>query len=159
MTSVSRTRLVLGGAGVLLGLFGIFRLLTQIGGSDLISLAVWLIAAVVLHDGVLAPITAGVGWGLDRVVPPRARRAVVYGLTGAVAVTVIALPEIYRRGSQPSAKALLQQNYGGHLAVALGIVAAVALVTYAISVVSDRAKPRPSATNARPSEDQVSSSE
>ena len=159
MSSVSRTRLGLGGAGVLLGLFGIFRLLTQVPGSDLVTLAVWLVAAVVLHDGVIAPVTAALGWGLEHAVPPRARRAVAYGLTGAVAVTVVALPEIYREGSQPASKALLQQPYGNHLAIALGIVAAVAVVTYAISVASDRAKPRPSETNVRPSDDQVSPSE
>lgn len=159
MSSVSRVRLFLGAAGIALGVFGVFRLLTQIPGSDLVTLFLWLLVAVVLHDGVIAPVTAAVGWGLEHVVPPRARRAVVYGLTAAVGVTVIALPEIYRRGSMPEQKALLLQNYGGNLAIALGVVAAVALVAYAISVVRDRDRPRPSVTNSRPSDDQVSSTE
>ena len=154
-----RTRLLIGAAGIALGVFGVFRLLTQIAESDLVSLLEWLIVAVVLHDGVIAPVTAAVGWGLEHAVPPRARRAVVYGLAGAVGVTVIALPEIHLRGSQPLQKALLLQDYKHNLAIALGIVAAAALVYYAISVVRDRAKPRPSATNIRPSDDQVSSSE
>ncbi|MBE7189515.1 hypothetical protein [Jatrophihabitans endophyticus] len=159
MNGVSRTRLGLGAVGIALGLFGVFRLLTEVPGSDLVSLFIWLLVALVLHDGVIAPLTAAVGWGLEHAVPPRARRAVVYGLAGAVAVTVVALPEIYRHGSQPPQKALLRQDYGGHLAIALGIVAAVALASYAISVVRDRAKPRPSETNPRPSDDQVSSTE
>lgn len=159
-----RLRIAIGTVGVLLGLFGVFRLLTQVAVSDLIVLFVWLAAAVILHDGVIAPITAAVGWVLERAVPPRARRALAYGLTAAVGVTVIALPEIHRRGSQAPSKALLQQNYTGNLAIALGVVAALALLTYGVSVLRDsatrnRSNPSPSTANVRPSDDQVSSSE
>lgn len=164
MNSISRTRMVIGTAGVLLGLFGVFRLLTQVPGSDLIELFIWLAAAVILHDGVLAPLTAAFGWGLGRFVPPRARRAITYGLTAAVGVTVVALPEIYRQGTQPAQKALLTQDYGRNLAIGLGVVAAATVLYYAVSLVrnpkgDDRPKPRPSATNVRPSDDQVSSTE
>ena len=119
----------------------------------------WLVAAVVLHDGVIAPVTAVVGKGIDRFVPPRARRALTYGLAAAVGVVVIGLAEIYREGSQPPQKALLRQNYGGNLGIALGIIAAVALLFYVASVLRSRSKPRPNETNVRPSDDQVESTE
>src|SRR5439155_10615261 len=54
-------RWLLGVAGVLLALFGVFRLLTQIPAGNLLALVVWLVAALVLHDGVLAPLTGGIG--------------------------------------------------------------------------------------------------
>ena len=50
-----RTRLLIGGAGVLLGLFGVFRLVTQIPSDDLIALFVWLVAALLVHDGLVSP--------------------------------------------------------------------------------------------------------
>jgi hypothetical protein len=49
-------------------------------------------------------------------------------------VTVIALPMIYRRNSQPRQKAILLREYGGNLAILLGIIAAVTLVLYALRV-------------------------
>lgn len=146
-----RLRIALGAAGVLLGLFGAFRLLTQVPGSDLVFLLGWLIGALVLHDGILAPAVAGIGAAISNFVPPRGRRFLQGGLVTAALVTVIALPLIDRRGSQPQVKAILQQNYAGNLAVLLGIVAGGALVLYAVRLMRDRQ--RSSATNERPSED------
>jgi hypothetical protein len=51
-----------------------------------------------------------------------------------VPVTVIAIPMIYRQGSQPPSKALLLQNFTANLGLLLGIIAAVSLVGYAIRV-------------------------
>ena len=133
-----RVRIALGSAGVALGLFGVFRLLTQIHGADLVQLAIWLVAALVLHDGVLAPIIVGVGAVLAHV-PARARTALnalspaLYGL-----VTVIALPLIHRAYSQPASKAILQQDYTANLGVLLAVVAAVALAGYAVLTVRAR---------------------
>jgi hypothetical protein len=138
-----RWRIALGTAGVLLVLFGVFRLATQIDGSDLVVLAVWLVAAVALHDGVLTPAVLAVSWVLAKLVPQRARRYVGGALLAGSLVTVIAIPLIYREGTQPKSKAILQQNYGGNLTLLLAIIAAVTLVLYAIKVVRD-AKTHPS---------------
>jgi hypothetical protein len=135
-----RWRLGLGTAGILLGLFGVFRLVTQIPGADLVVLAGWLIGALVIHDGILSPAVAGIGWAISRVVPPRARRYVQAGLIMGALVTVIAIPMIYREGSQPKSKAILQQNFGGNLTLLLGIIAAVTLLAYAVKVARDARK-------------------
>jgi hypothetical protein len=133
-----RSRIVLGAAGVLLILFGAFRILTNSGQTDPIGLAEWLVGAVVLHDGILVPLTMAVGALLTRFVPPRARRYLQGGLIAAALVTAIAIPLIYRRGSQPKAKSLELQNYGLHLAVLVGLIAAVVAVAYATRVLRDR---------------------
>jgi hypothetical protein len=136
---MSRIRLVLGTAGILLGLFGVFRLATQVPVGDLVILAVWLIGALIIHDGILSPIVVGIGATIARFVPPRARRYLQAGLIAAAIVTVIAIPMIYRRGSQPRSKAILQQNYGANLTVLIGVVAAVTLLLYAVRIARDQA--------------------
>ena len=135
-------RIALGAAGVLLGVFGVFRLLTQIPNDDLVVLALWLIGALVIHDGVLSPIVVGVGWAISRVVPPRGRRYLQAALIIGAVVTVIAIPMIYRRDSQPKSKAILQQDFGGNLALLPRTVAALTLQYYRVRV-PRAAGPRP----------------
>lgn len=134
-------RVILAAAGIGLGLFGVFRLLTQIPVANLVVLTVWLAAAIVIHDGLLSPTVVGLGWLLRRAVPDRGRRYLQAGLVVAGLVTVIALPMIYLRGSQPPAKALLLQNYGLNLTVILALVAAVTLALYAVRVARDPSSP------------------
>ena len=73
--------------------------------------------------------------------PDRGRRYLQVALIIAGLVTVIAVPMIYLRGSQPPAKALLLQNYGGNLTVLLALVAVVSLALYAVRVARDRTSP------------------
>jgi hypothetical protein len=131
-------RIILASAGIALGLFGVGRLVTQIPAYSLQWLAVWLILAVVIHDGVLSPLVVTVGWFLRRRMPPRARRYLQAGLIMGSMVTVIAVPMIYLRGSQPASKAILDQDYGGHLALLLGVVAGGTLIAYAVRVARDQ---------------------
>ncbi len=133
-----RLRLPLGIAGILLGLFGVFRLLTQVPPSALVVLALWLVGALVIHDGILSPIVAGVGWAIACVVPPRARRYLQGALIMSALVTVIALPMIYRQGSQPRSKSLLLQDFGLNLTLLIGIIAALSLLAYAARVAREQ---------------------
>jgi hypothetical protein len=131
---VQAWRLALGAAGVLLGLYGVFRLLTNVGLVELLALAAWLIAAVVIHDGILSPAVVAVGWVLSRVVPSRGRRYLQGFLVVGGLMTVIALPLMLRRDSQPVSKAMLQQNYGGNLTLLLAVTGGLSLLLYAIRV-------------------------
>ena len=124
--------------GVLVVLYGIVSLGLHIPGQTLVWVAVWLIAAVIIHNGVLSPIVVGVSTLLRRHVPDRGRRYLQAGLIAAVPVTVIALPMIYRQGSQPPSKAMLLQNFTANLGLLLGIIAVLCLVGYAIRVARDR---------------------
>ncbi len=130
-------RIALGLAGGLLLAFGVFRLVTQLDAEDLVVLALWLAAATVLHDYVIAPITVGTGVALTHV-PPRARRYLQGALLVGALITLIAIPLIGRRGTQPESKAILLRDYAANLALLLGLTAAVALVLYALRVVRER---------------------
>ena len=134
-------RIALIAAGALLLAFGAFRLVTQLDHGDLFVLAVWLVMAVVLHDLVVAPATVGAGVALT-LVPPRARRYVQGVLVVGALVTVIAIPLIRRRNTQPAIKAILLRDYAGNLALLLGLIVAVGVVLYLARVFRDR-RPTP----------------
>ena len=131
-----RIGLAVGGVGLLL--YGAFRLLTEIPPGSLVALAIWLAAALVLHDAVLAPAVVSTGWVLRRVVPDRGRRFLQAGLIVAGMLTVIAVPMIVLRGSQPAVKALLLESYATNLAVLLAVLTGVLLLAYAVQVRRDR---------------------
>ena len=130
-------RLVLGLIGLLVLLYGIVNLLIHIPIQTLVWVAVWVIAAVIIHHGLISPIVVSVSSLLRRLVPDRARRYLQIALITAVPVTVIAIPMIYRQGSQPPSKALLLQNFTANLGVLLGIIAVLSLIGYAMRVARD----------------------
>ena len=142
-------RIILAILGILVLLYGIVNLFIHIPIQTLLMVAVWLVAALIIHDAVIAPSVVGVGWLLRRFLPDRARRYVQMGLIIAAAVTIIAVPMIYRRGSQPPQKTLLIQNYAANLALLLGIIAGVTLAAYAVRVVRDRSRPSSSPARLR----------
>jgi hypothetical protein len=127
-------------AGMLLGLYGVGRLLVGTGFVELLLLAGWLVGAVLLHDAVLAPAVVAVGWGLGRVVKPRARRWLQGFLIASGLVTVVAIWLIARRGTQEPAKAILQQDYLANLTLLLGLIAGVSLLGYLVQVAADRTR-------------------
>jgi len=131
---VKAWRIILVTAGVALALFGIFRLATEVPLANLLWLLVWLAAAVAIHDGILSPFVVGIGYLLRRHVPDRARRYLQFALVSIGLVTIIALPMIYLRGSQPAVKALLLRSYGANLALIISAIAVVTLIIYAIRV-------------------------
>ena len=130
-------RIALGVAGALLLTFGVFRLVTELDAGNLFVLGVWLVAAIAIHDGLIAPITVGTGVALT-FVPSRSRRYLQGGLIVGALITVIAVPLIGRQGTQPEAKAILLRDYGANLALLLGLAAAIALVLYALRVLRDQ---------------------
>jgi hypothetical protein len=131
-------RIILAGVGIPLGAFGIFRLVTEIPMHSLLILAVWLAAALVVQDVILAPSVVGVGWLLRRHVPDRGRRYLQSALIMIALITVVAIPMIFLRGSQPAAKALLLRNYGSNLILIIAVIAVISLILYAVRVARDR---------------------
>jgi hypothetical protein len=140
-------RLILGGAGILVGVYGLVQLAVNVPASSLILVAAWLIGAVIIHDGILSPAVVGVGSIMRRLVPDRGRRYLQAALIMGAIVTLIAIPMIYRQGTQPPSKALLLQNFGANLTLLLGIIGAVLLLAYSVRVARDRSAepPKPGA--------------
>jgi hypothetical protein len=144
-------RIILATVGVLVLLYGITNLLIHIANRDLVRVVIWLVSALLIHDLIFAPAVVGVGWLLRRFVPDRPRRFLQVGLIIGAIVTLLAIPMIYRRGSQPPQKTLLIQNYAANLGLLLGIIAALTVAAYAVRVVRDRS----SRTSPSPPTDQA----
>jgi hypothetical protein len=134
-------RIILAAGGIALGAFGVFRLLTELPTYSLLILGVWLLAALVIQDAILAPSVVGVGWLLRRYVPDRGRRFLQVTLIMSALITVIAVPMIFLRGTQPAVKALLLRNYGSNLILIIAIIAVINLILYAVRVARDRSAP------------------
>jgi hypothetical protein len=137
-------RIILAAAGIALGAFGVFRLVSEIPSYSLLILGVWLAAALVIQDAILAPSAVGVGWLLRRYVPDRGRSYLQVALIMSALITVIAVPMILLHGSQPAVKALLLRNYGLNLILIIGIIGVTSLILYAVRVARDRSAPNTS---------------
>ena len=74
--SLSPMRIALGVVGVAGLLWGVWSLLDD-GLDALISVAIWLGGAVLVHDGILAPLTIGVTLLAAKFLPPAARMPAV----------------------------------------------------------------------------------
>jgi hypothetical protein len=134
-------RIILAAAGIGLGAYGVFRLVSDLPTYSLLILGVWLLAALVIQDAILAPSVVGVGWLLRRYVPDRGRRFLQVALIISGLITVIAVPMIFLRGTQPAVKALLLRNYASNLILIIAIIGAISLILYAIRVARDRSAP------------------
>ncbi|MCX5381515.1 hypothetical protein [Streptomyces sp. NBC_00091] len=116
-------RYALGALGLLLVAIG-GRLVA--GLPDPLGVLVWLGGALVLHDGVIAPLVLATGL-LVAGVP--ARGLVRGALITAGALVLVTLPALLRPGA-PVNPSALPLPYGRNLAVVLAVVGAVAAATW-----------------------------
>jgi hypothetical protein len=122
-------RALLGTLGVLVVGYGGWLLVTR--GEELVDVAVWLAAGVVLHDAVLAGMTLALGTLAVRLVPAPARAPVAVGFVVLGSATLFAVPVLGRYGARPDNPTLLDRDYtAGWLALAG--VTTVAVVTAAL---------------------------
>lgn len=121
---MSAARWLVGGLGVALGAYGAWLALTRQDSGQLVEIAVWLAAAVVLHDVVVAGVVvAGVALG-RRVLPVPWRAPATLALVVWGGVTLMAVPVLGRFGARPDNPTLLDRPYLGAWA-ALSVVAVV----------------------------------
>lgn len=105
-----RTRLLVGALGVAAGLFGLWRLVDR-GWDPLVQAVLWLGGGVVLHDGVVAPLTLLLVVVGLRVVPRGWRARVTLALLVLLTVTATAVPVLGRWGARPDNPTLLDRHY------------------------------------------------
>jgi len=116
--SVKVARAVLAAAGIGLLGYGLLGLPTQLGPEQLIGLLTWMAVAVLIHDGVIVPLSTLTGAGLTRagskLRPPSA--AVLRGalLTGAV-ITLLAVI-LVKAQSVAQSSTVLEADYAAALA-------------------------------------------
>jgi hypothetical protein len=107
-------RALLGTAGVVMVLVGAYHLydISTRGASRVVSIAVWTVGGVAVHDAVIAPLVVLVGVLLVPRLPSWARAPVTAGLIVLLSVTLLAIPVIGRFGERPDVPSLLDRPYG-----------------------------------------------
>ena len=127
-------RLALLGVGVLLLAWGAFVLFDSVRLTRIPGVALWIAAAIVLHDAILAPIVFAVGIALRRA-GRRVTGTVIAIVQGAIVVgsivSLIAVPTLVAKNFAPANPTVLPLNYGLNLAIFWLLLA---LVTVGLSV-------------------------
>jgi len=104
-------RLLLGAAGIVLGLVGAWFLL----GTDLaalVNIVLWLAGGVALHDAVIAPLVVLIAFLVLPRLPSYSRGPAVAGFVVLASVTLMAVPALTRFGARPDVPSLLNRPYG-----------------------------------------------
>lgn len=100
---------------------------------------VFLVAVLVAHDGLLLPLTIGVGALIGRIISPGWHRPVRVAAVISLAVTVVALPMVLGRGRVADNPSILPLHYGRGLLVVYTLI----WVTTTVVVVVRRWRHRP----------------
>ena len=114
----------------LLGVGGIV-LMQEVNPKKYVGILVWFIGALIIHDGIIAPIvflvTVVMRRRLERV--PAVVVAIIQGtlVIGGI-VTLIVVPEIMKKAIGTLSSSILPQNYALHLAVFYVVLVALAVL-------------------------------
>ncbi|GAA1779559.1 hypothetical protein [Agromyces lapidis] len=130
MSAVVAARVLLVAAGLVFVGVGGAVMLTEVPPERYLGIAVWVGAAIVVHDAVIAPVVVAVGLGAGAVRDRLGRRAVAVGqgalLVGAV-LTAIALPAIIAQERGNANPTVLVGSYALVIVIVWAVVAAVLL--------------------------------
>lgn len=91
--------------------YGAWLLLSRQDLGQVVEVMIWLAAAVVIHDGILAPAVLALGWLGGRLLPRAVARGAVTVLMLLGPVTLVAIPVLGRFGAKPDNPTLLDRDY------------------------------------------------
>lgn len=116
MSGVSATRstqvvrVVLAVIAVPAGLYA-GSLLLEAGSGNWLNLGIWLAGGVVIHDGVIAPVSVALGIASMTVLPVPWRLPATVGLVCWGSITLFSIPVLGRFGARPDNPTLLDRPY------------------------------------------------
>ncbi|WP_143054953.1 hypothetical protein [Nocardioides luteus] len=91
--------------------YGAWLLLSRQDLGQIVEVALWLAAAVVIHDGILAPAVLALGWLGGRLLPRAVARGAVTVLVLLGPIVLVAIPVLGRFGAKPDNPTLLDRDY------------------------------------------------
>ena len=143
--AVRRWRIALVIVGIALLVLGGLVLLSDVSPKRYLGILIWFGGALIIHDGIIAPIVLGIG-----LIMRRAHRRIPFGvlviLQGALVLgaimTGIVVPEILKKSIGTANATLLPLNYGTNLLVFYGvlIVVTAAAIGVFLRIVARRAR-------------------
>ncbi len=90
--------------------------------------AAWFLGGPIVHDGLVAPVVGLAGLGLAKVLPRPWHTPVTVGLVLTGVLTLLGVPLLWRPYGGATNPGLHDRDYGIGLAIALGVVWAVAIL-------------------------------
>lgn len=127
--------------GVALAGYGVALLVTTLDPVQLVSLGVWLVATLIVHDGVLAPAVnwLHVRWYRRSDTRPRAVGAAVHiGFVVGGVLTLFVAPEIWAQGRGNPNPTILIGDYALRLLLVWATIGAVVLIVSRIALRTSR---------------------
>ena len=130
MTAVRRWQIALIAVGLALFVVGGITLLNDVNPKRYLGIAIWFAGALVIHDGIISFVVFGVNIVLRKTggrlrVPLPAILIVQGALVIAAIMTLIVVPAALKKSIGTANPTLLPLDYGLHLLVFYGVLAAV----------------------------------
>ncbi|GAA4267662.1 hypothetical protein [Frondihabitans peucedani] len=129
-------RITLVAVGALAILLGAWVMVDTVRPKSIWGLVTWLIAAVILHDGIISPVVVAISVAMRRAgrrIPAAVLAIVQAGVLVGVVFTLIVVPEIIRKAKVPKNDTVLPFDYAARLGLlwlAVAVVTALVVVVY-----------------------------
>jgi len=151
-TSLKNWRVALTVVGLLLLALGAYVMVDTVKPVKIAGVALWLLLALVIHDGIIAFVTFGVAFLLrkaGRKIPIAVLAIVQAGLVVCSIFAIIVLPAAYKKSIGVSNATVLPLDYAPSLVVFWAVtVVLTALAVVGYTALARRQKARPSITQA-----------
>ncbi|MGZ8179413.1 hypothetical protein ACXVUM_15905 [Williamsia sp. SKLECPSW1] len=121
MITAIRGLLVLAGVGM--AVYGV-TLITDFTARDQLSVVIWAVAGLLVHDGILAPTYSVLGHAGSRLLPSTVWAPVLVATAATLVLVVLALPVLAPRpaGETPMNSSILDRPYGLGLSIAVALI-------------------------------------
>jgi len=151
-TSLKNWRVALTVVGLLLLALGAYVMVDTVKPVKIAGVALWLLLALVIHDGIIAFVTFGVAFLLrkaGRKIPIAVLAIVQAGLVVCSIFAIIVLPAAYKKSIGVSNATVLPLDYAPSLVIFWAVtVVLTALAVVGYTALARRQKARPSITQA-----------
>ncbi len=107
--------------------FGLWTVVSRPGATHPLRFGALFMTVLIVHDGVIAPITLGIGALLASRLPATARSVTQGAAVASAIVVAYSLPLFLGLGNRPD-PSVLPRNYGAGLAIVIAVVWLVASV-------------------------------
>lgn len=134
-------RILLIGVGVAVAGYGVVLLVTTLSHFQLIAVALWLIAMIVVHDAVLAPLTSALHarWYRRAQTRPTIITVTVHiGFAVGGTLTLFVVPEIWAQGRGNANPTILVGDYALRLVLVWALIAVIVLVVVRVALRQSR---------------------
>lgn len=145
------TRIALVALGIALLVLGAAVMQSTVSTQHIVGLVVWLVCALIVHDGIIAPIVFGAGLAMRRYgksIPAAVLAILQGGVLLGLMLSLIVIPEIYAKHLGTANPTVLPFDYATRLLFLWGgVLVATALAVAVYYAAARRLKNRPSASH------------